>query len=169
MLILETTMKTIIAVYIYILLVPHAAFSAQVGSPAPSFVLKDLQGNTVSLSDFKGKVIFLDFWAPWCTPCREELPELDRLYKKHGTDGFEVVGICLDTPTARIATFLQKVPVTFRILMDEEGIAAEAYRFSGVPTGFLIDRNGNIRKQYKGFAKDLLPLYEKEISDLLKQ
>jgi peroxiredoxin len=169
MLILKKTMKAIIAAYIYILLVPHAAFSAQVGSSAPFFSLKDLQGNIVNLADFEGKVIFLDFWAPWCTPCREELPELDQLYKKHEKDGFEVVGICLDTPKARITTFLQKAPVTFRILMDEEGSAAEAYRFSGVPTGFLIGRDGIIRKQYKGFAMDLLPLYEKDISDLLKQ
>jgi peroxiredoxin len=162
-------MKAIIAAFTLFLLVPHAAFSAQVGSSAPSFSLKDLKGNIVNLSDFEGKVVFLDFWAPWCAPCREELPELDRLYKKYWEDGFEVVGICLDTSRARVTKFLQKVPVTFQILMDKQGDAAEAYRFSGLPAGFLIDRDGIIRKQYKGFARDLLPLYEKEISDLLKQ
>jgi peroxiredoxin len=162
-------MKAIIAAYILLLLFPHAAFSAQVGSPAPSFSLKDLQGNTVNLSDFEGKVVFLDFWAPWCAPCREELPELDRLYKKYGKDGFEVVGICLDTHQSRVTKFLQKVPITFQILIDKKGDAAEAYRFSGLPAGFLIDRDGIIRKQYKGFAMDFLPRYEKEISDLLKQ
>jgi peroxiredoxin len=162
-------MKIISTLFLFLLLSPLTADSAQVGQPAPSFSLKALQGNSVNLSDFEGKVVFLDFWAPWCAPCREELPELDRLYRKYRKDGFEVVGICLDTPEARVTKFLQKVPVTFQILIDKKGEAAEVYRFSGVPAGFLIDRDGIIRKQYKGFAMDLLPLYEKEISDLLKQ
>ena len=165
---LGKTVKVIIAAYVYLMLVPHAAFPAQVGSPAPSFSLKDLQGNIANLSDFEGKVVFLDFWAPWCAPCREELPQLDLLYKKYGKDGLVIVGICLDTPEARVTKFLQKVPVTFKILIDNEGNAAEAYRFSGVPAGFLIDRNSIIRKQYRGFSMDLLPLYEKDIEDLLK-
>ncbi len=162
-------MKTALAAFLFLLLVPQDAFSAQVGSPAPSFSLEDLQGNTVILHDFEGKVVFLDFWAPWCASCREELFELDRLYKKYRKDGFEVIGICLDTPKARITNFVQKVPVTFQILIDTKGDAAETYRCSGVPVGFLIDKDGIIREQYKGFAIDLLPLYEKEISELLKQ
>jgi peroxiredoxin len=162
-------MKIISTLFLFLLLFPLAADSAQVGQPAPAISLKDMKGNIVTLESFKGKVVFLDFWAPWCIPCKEELPELDRLYKKYWKDGFEIVGICLDTPKARVTKFLQKVPVTFQILMDKQGDAAEAYRFSGLPAGFLIDRDGIIRKQYKGFARDLLPLYEKEISDLLKQ
>jgi peroxiredoxin len=162
-------MKIISTLFLFLLLSPLAADSAQVGQPAPAFSLKDMTGNIVSLESFKGKVVFLDFWAPWCIPCREELPELDRLYKKYWKDGFEVVGICLDTPKARATKFLQKVPVTFQILMDKEGDTAEVYRFSGVPAGFLIGRDGIIRKHYKGFTMDLLPLYEKDIVDLLKQ
>jgi peroxiredoxin len=162
-------MKAIIAAYILLLLFPHAAFSAQVGSPAPSFSLKDLQGNTVNLSDFEGKVVFLDFWALWCAPCREELPELDSLYKKYRKDGFEVVGICLDTSQQRVTKFLQKVPVTFQILIDKKGDAAEAYRFSGLPAGFLIGRDGAIKHKHMGFGREFLPLFEKEITELLKQ
>jgi peroxiredoxin len=88
---------------------------------------------------------------------------------KFNEEGFTIIGISVDSSQAKVAAFLKKVPVTFPILIDQKGDVAEAYRFSGLPAGFLIDKNGIIRKQYKGFAIDLLPLYEKDISDLLGQ
>jgi peroxiredoxin len=162
-------MKIISTLFLFLLLFPLAADSAQVGQPAPAISLKDMKGNIVTLESFKGKVVFLDFWAPWCIPCKEELPELDRLYKKYWKDGFEVVGICLDTPQERVTRFLQKVHVTFQILIDKKGDAAEAYRFSGVPAGFLIGRDGAIKHKHMGFGREFLPLFEKEITELLKQ
>jgi peroxiredoxin len=163
-------MIKIIAITLTILcMVPVYASSGQIGTMAPAFCLVDLNGRMVTLSQLKGKVVFLDFWAIWCISCREELPELDRLYMKFREEGFTVIGISVDASQAGVAAFLKKVPVTFPILIDQKGDVAEAYRFSGLPAGFLIDRDGIIRKQYKGFAMDLLPLYEKEISDLLKK
>jgi peroxiredoxin len=145
------------------------AYAAQEGRQAPVFSLRDVTGGTVTLEQFKGKVVFLDFWAPWCIPCRDELPELDRLYKKFQHEGFIVIGIAVDASTEGVAKFLQKAPVSFPVLMDTHSTVAEAYRLVNMPTGYLIGRDGIMRHIYKGFEKDLLPLYEKEFSELLKQ
>lgn len=165
----DVMIKIIAIALIILCMVPVYASPVQIGTMAPAFILVDLNGQMVTPAQFKGKVVFLDFWAIWCKSCREELPELDRLYMKFREEGFTVIGISVDASQARVAAFLKKVPVTFPILIDQKGDVAEAYRFSGLPASFLIDRDGIIRKQYKGFAMDLLPLYEKDISDLLKQ
>jgi peroxiredoxin len=148
---------------------PSIAQASQEGTPAPVFSLRDQTGGTITLEQFKGKVVLLDFWTPWCIPCREELPELDRLYKKFQHEGFIVVGIAVDASTEGVAKFLQKVPVSFPVLMDIKSTVAESYRLVNMPTGYLIGRNGVIRHTYKGFEKDLLPQYEKNITQLLTQ
>jgi peroxiredoxin len=150
------------------LLPPVYSYAGEAGTVAPSFSLADLNGKTVTLEQFRGKVVFLNFWALWCGPCREELPELDRLYRKYGKEGLEVIGICMETSEARVSGFLRKAPVMFPILMDKNGDTAEAYRFSGLPSGFIIGRDGVIRHRHMGFGRELLPEYEKEIMELLK-
>lgn len=151
------------------LLCASAAYAAQEGAQAPGFNLRDLTGGTITLEQFKGKVVFLDFWAPWCVPCRDELPELERLYKKYENKGFIVVGIAVDASTEGVTKFLQKVPVSFPVLLDTKGTVAEAYRLVNMPTAYLIGRDGVMRHVYKGFGKDLLTLYENKISELLEQ
>ena len=89
--------RTFVFTLIMLFIMPFSAHSVQTGAVAPDFSLVDLNGETVTLEQFKGKVVFLDFWAPWCVPCRDELPELDKLYKKYKQDGFEFIGICMDT------------------------------------------------------------------------
>lgn len=148
---------------------PFYAHSAEVGGKAPAFSLKDLNGNTVTLDSLKGKVVFLDFWATWCGPCKEEFPELDALYKKYGKDGFEVIGISVDKSESNAAEFLKKRPVSFTILTNIKGDVAEAYGLPGMPTGFIIGKDGVIRYRHVGFSKAFLPVYEKEIVELLKK
>jgi peroxiredoxin len=145
------------------------AYAGQEGTQAPGFSLMDMTGGAITLEQFKGKVVFLDFWAPWCIPCRDELPELDSFYRKFQHEGFIVIGIAVDASTEGVAKFLQKVPVSFPVLVDSKGTVAEAYRLVNMPTGYLIGRDGIIRHSYKGFGKELLPRYEKELSELLKQ
>jgi peroxiredoxin len=160
--------KIIFSTLILLTILPVYSYSGQVGSMAPPFSLVDLTGKTVSLEHLKGKVVFLDFWAPWCAPCKEELPELDKLYRKYGKDGFEVVGISMDTSQAGVSKFLAKVPVTFLVLIDVKGDVSDAYRVSSLPTGFIISKDGTIRYRHLGFGSDFLPIYEKEIEELLK-
>ena len=148
---------------------PIVAYAGQVGTPAPDFSLMDLKGNAVTLKQFKGKVVFLDFWAPWCDPCREEIPALDALYKKYRNDGLEVIGIDIDDSEKLAAEFLQKIPVAFTILIDKRGISRRAYNFRMLPTAFIIGRDGVIRNVHMGFGKEFLQMYETEIAELLKQ
>jgi len=145
------------------------AHAAHEGTRAPGFSLRDLTGETITLEQLKGKVVFLDFWAPWCIPCRDELPELDGLYKKFQKKGLLVLGIAVDASAEGVAKFMQKVPVSFPMLMDTHGTVAESYRLVNMPTGYLIGRDGVIGHIYRGFGKDLLTLYEKDITELLGQ
>ena len=151
------------------LALPVGAIAGQVGTSAPDFSLTDLKGNAVTLKQFKGKVVFLDFWAPWCDPCREEFPSLDALYKKYHNDGFEVIGIDIDDSEKLVAEFLHKIPVAFTILIDKKGISRRAYSFRMLPTAFIIGRDGVIRNVHIGFGKEFLQMYETEIAELLKQ
>lgn len=168
---MEVYLKTIIAaLFIFCLIIsPFSAYSGCVGDIAPSFTLKDLNGNTVTMDSFKGKVVFLDFWASWCGPCKEELPELELLYKKYGKDGFEVIGVSVDKSESNIAEFLKKRPVSFTVLTNIKGDVAEAYGLPGMPTGYIIGKDGVIQHRHVGFAKAFLPVYEKEIVELLKK
>jgi thiol-disulfide isomerase/thioredoxin len=129
----------------------------------------DVNGNVVTLKQFRGKVVFLDFWAPWCDPCREELPALDALYKKYSNDGLEVIGIDIDSSEKLAAEFLRKVPVAFTVLIDKKSIMRREYNFRALPTAFIIGRDGVIRYVHMGFGNEFLQMYEKEIIDLLKQ
>ena len=162
-------MKVIMLTRLLALTLPVGANAVQVGTLAPDFNLTDLNGNTVTLKQFRGKVVFLDFWAPWCDPCREELPALDALYKKYHNDGLEVIGIDIDASEKLVAEFLQKIPVAFTVLIDKKGIIRRAYSFRMLPTAFIIGRDGVIRNVHMGFGKEFLQMYEKEIAELLKQ
>lgn len=156
-------------IFFSILFSPLLGYSAEVGGKAPAFNLKDLNGNTVTLESLKGKVVFLDFWATWCGPCKEEFPELDALYRKYGKEGFEVVGISVDKSESNVADFLKKRPVSFTILTNTKGDVAEAYGLPGMPTGFIIGKDGVIRYRHAGFSKAFLPVYEKEIVELIRK
>lgn len=143
------------------------AYAAQEGRQAPGFSLRDLTGGSVTLEQFKGKVLFLAFWAPWCVPCRDELPELERLYTKYRDKGFVVIGISVESSASGVSSFLKKVPVTFPVIIDGTGQIAEAYRITGLPASFLIDRGGVVHTRYWGFEKKSLSKYEADIADLL--
>ncbi len=123
----------------------------------------------ISLEHFKGKVVFLDFWAPWCIPCRQELPELDALYKKYGSDRFEVIAVSMDPSEKNTAAFLRKFPLSVHVVVDVRNEVSDAYRVTSLPTGFIIGRDGVIKYQHKGFQSEDRVVYEKEIDELLKQ
>jgi peroxiredoxin len=151
------------------LTLPVFANAGQVGASAPDFILMDMNGKTVTLKQFRGKVVFLDFWAPWCDPCREEFPSLDALYKKYSNDGLAVIGISIDPSEKNVAEFLQRVPVAFTVLTDKKSVIRREYNFRTLPTAFIIGKDGVIRYVHMGLGKGFLQVYEKEIVELLKQ
>jgi thiol-disulfide isomerase/thioredoxin len=162
-------MKVFVTILLLVIMQPIFAQASQVGTVAPDFSLSDLNGKAVTLQQFKGKVVFLDFWAPWCDPCREELPALDALYKKYNNDGLVIIGIDMDNSEKLVAEFLKKVPVTFTILIDRKASMGREYSFRTLPTAFIIGKDGVIRFVHLGYGKEFLQMYEKEIVELLKQ
>ncbi len=158
-----------LVIIVVLMVIPEFVHAGQFPEVAPSFTLMDLNGKSVSLEGFRGKIVFLVFWASWCAPCREELPELDRIYKKFNHLGFEVIAVSVDGSDSNMECFLRKFPISFPILIDKQGDVNDAYRVSGLPIGFIIGKDNSIRYTHRGFGKEFLAIYEKEIADLIKQ
>ncbi len=119
-----------------------------VGKPAPDFTLSDLNDRTYRLSDFRGKVVFLNFWATWCAPCRDEMPSMEVLYRNFEKDGLVVLAVSIDrvTTTKDIPPFVKSMNLTFPVLLDSWGKTDKPYKRMGVPETFIIDQQGIIRE-----------------------
>lgn len=119
-----------------------------VGIPAPDFALYDLDDKPYRLSDFRGKVVFLNFWATWCKPCREEMPSMEILNKNFEKDGLVILAVSIDrvTTTKDIPPFVKGLNLTFPVLIDSWGKTDKPYKRMGVPETFIIDQQGIIRE-----------------------
>jgi len=120
-------------------------FSSRVGNPAPDFTLPSLVGNPVRLSNYRGKVVFLNFWATWCPPCREEMPSMESLYQRLKGRDFEMLAVSIDTKGAdRVQSFVATYVLTFPVLLDPNKKIYRLYGLTGVPETFIIGKNGDI-------------------------
>jgi DsbE subfamily thiol:disulfide oxidoreductase len=120
--------------------------------PAPDFTLLNPDGKKVSLKDFRGKVVFLNFWATWCGPCREEMPAMQRLYQEFRGRGFEIIGVNVKDRRPDALAFVKQLQVTYPILFDPQGEAGVLYGAFGMPLTYLIDRNGIVIARLLGDA-----------------
>lgn len=131
----------------------------------PSFTLKDVSGRDVSSEQWRGKVLLVDFWATWCPPCRKEMPEFEELYKRYQERGFMVIGISLDFDEKDVIKFAKELGITYPLLMSTSPVQEQWGGLRGIPTTFLVDRTGVIRKTIVGFEyKDA---FEAELKKLL--
>jgi thiol-disulfide isomerase/thioredoxin len=142
--------------------------SSQKKNPRPGFDfdLPDLNGKIVSLEDFKGKVLVINFWATWCPPCEEDMPKLNQLQKRYKNEGLVVIGIALDKDSLNLVEpFVREKRIGYPILRGNEEVLGTVEDFSGVPTTLIVDPKGDIKKKYDGsFDKDDL---EKSLRELL--
>jgi peroxiredoxin len=115
----------------------------------PHFKLKDTAGREFSLSDFRGKVLLVDFWGTWCAPCKTEMPGYERLYRKYKERGLVVIGIAADDDAAEVSRFGRKLGISYPLLIN--GMNVQQYGVEGLPTTILVDRNGLVRKKVVGF------------------
>lgn len=122
-----------------------------VGQAAPDFTLTDMQGQKVTLSQFRGKVVILNFWATWCPPCREEMPSMERLYRNLESQGLVLLAVNIEkNGKDAVSQFLQKRPYTFPILLDDESVVQNTYKVFRFPESFIIDRNGVVVERVIG-------------------
>ena len=126
---------------------------AAIGKPAPDFSLVDLQGKTWTLSELKGKVVFLNFWATWCPPCVEEMPSMERLNAILPKDQFTMLTILNKDDPAIAKAFAEKYGITIPILDDRANVIGPKYGLTGVPETFIIDRKGIVREKFIGPAE----------------
>jgi thiol-disulfide isomerase/thioredoxin len=146
-------------------LVLFSLFSPALSSaePAKDFSLPGVDNTTVNLKDFHGKVVYLDFWASWCGPCRKSFPWMDDLQARYLEQDFMIVAVNLDSSMEDAEDFLLDNPVEFLVAFDPDGITPEAYNVKGMPSSFLINREGEIVKRHAGFNSS----YEKELEQAL--
>lgn len=143
-----------------------------IGKNAPDFTVKDLSGNRVSLSSFKGKPILLNIWATWCPYCRKERAYLNSLYEEYKDKGLVIIAVSIDNSTERVKRYLKRIPAGYVVLIDEEGIdgvVARSYGVYGLPTSFLINRNGIIKYKFMGLRRWTSRTSKKLIEELLKE
>lgn len=136
------------------------------GSPAPDFTLSDLNGNKVTLSSQKGKVVFLDFWATWCPPCRASIPEVEKLYEKYESKNVAFFGVNVENDPSAVKDFVAKKGIKYTVLLGDDKVS-RAYEIHGIPTFYIIDQKGNIAENDVGFDRSLSDKWANKIDALL--
>lgn len=144
---------------------PLLAASGPVNQPAPDFTLSARGGKPLSLTQYKGQVVMLNFWASWCGPCKQEMPLLESIYKKYNKLGFTLIGVNVEPDSKPADAVLAKLPVSFPIVYDPESKVSSLYDVSGMPTTVIIDRKGQVRLLHRGYK----PGDENEYLDSIRQ
>jgi cytochrome c biogenesis protein CcmG/thiol:disulfide interchange protein DsbE len=126
-------------------------------------------GAPIDLGKLRGKVVYVDFWASWCVPCRASMPVVDELYRKLGPRGFAAVGINKDDRTLDAQRFLKRVPVSFPLATDVQDNVVRAFLVTAMPSGYLVDRKGVVRKVHRGYTAETAKQLEREVEELLKE
>jgi peroxiredoxin len=138
-------------------------------APAPGFSLPARTGNTLTLDQFKGQVVMINFWASWCGPCRKEMPLLDDIYRRYGKMGFTLLGVNVEPDRGSALAWLKQTPVSFPILFDADSKVSKLYGVAGMPTTVFIDRKGNVRMIHESYNDGDENAYLNEIRSLVRE
>jgi len=144
-------MKNRIAAIAAALALSLPALAGSEGGPAPAFSLASRAGSQVSLAQYKGQVVMINFWASWCGPCRQEMPLLESIYKKYSKMGFTLIGVNVEPDSNAANEWLKATPVSFPILYDKDSKVSKLYDVEGMPSTVIIDRTGKLRKLHRGY------------------
>jgi cytochrome c biogenesis protein CcmG, thiol:disulfide interchange protein DsbE len=162
-------LKTLLIACMIALCSPSMAIEE--GEPAPDFDLPGVRSSDsdIVLGNLRGSIVYVDFWASWCLPCLRSLPQINELFTKYADQGFEVVAITIDDPIEDALDFLDdlEIPLAYHVVADKTADVMDAYGVVGMPTSFLIDRSGTIRKVHKGFREGDTDLLESALIELL--
>lgn len=163
--------KTLCALSVLLTITAHSAFAIEEGDLAPVFTLPDIvEGNpAISLEDLRGKTVYVDFWASWCAPCLRSMPLINELYNKYQDQNFEVIAINVDDPIEDGQDFLLDTPLDFLIAADTDNTVLNHFEVTGMPTSFLIDKEGVVRMVHMGFRGNDIEIIEAAITQLLEE
>ena len=151
------------------LVMTGAVHAADAGGPAPAFTLAALTGQQSTLSQYKGQVVMVNFWATWCGPCQQEMPLLDQMYKKFKPAGFTLIGVNVDKEAAPVKDLMARKPVSFPVLLDPANQVSKAYHVDEMPSSVIIDRKGEIRYIHRGYKPGDENEYQDRIRQLIKE
>jgi cytochrome c biogenesis protein CcmG/thiol:disulfide interchange protein DsbE len=148
-------------------LISTLAVAVGVGERAPPFELPTAAGETVALERLRGKVVYVDFWASWCGPCRRSFPWMNAMHRKYGAQGLTIVAINVDKKRDDATRFLSEMPAEFTVVYDAPGVVPAAYAVKGMPSSYVIDQSGNVSAVEQGFRDESPTTLEQKIRALL--
>lgn len=143
--------------------------SVQANEEAPDFTLKSKENGNIRLSEQRGNIVLVNFWASWCGPCRNELPEMEALYQEYQDLGFEILAVNVDDEASKADGLLNDIEVSFPVLYDTLGDVSKLYDVSAMPTTVMIDRDGNQRLVHLGYRAGDEKKYEKALKILMRE
>ena len=154
---------------IALMIIAPLAYAAVSSGPAANFTLKSSDGSNIRLSEYRGQVVLINFWASWCGPCRQEMPHLDAIHQKYEPMGFTVFGVNVEQDRTMADKILRDIPVTFPILFDDQNEVSQLYDVDAMPVTVLVDRNGEIRFMHKGYKPGYEDDYEQQVRELIRE
>jgi len=166
---LSSTSKWVKRCAMAAIVIASSAFAADATGPAPVFQLTTLGGQPGGLSQYKGQVVMVNFWATWCGPCQQEMPLLDAMYKKYKPAGFTLIGVNVDKEAPAVKELLARKPVSFPVLLDPANQVSKAYHVDEMPSSVIIDRKGQIRYIHRGYKPGDENDYQDRIRQLIRE
>ena len=160
--------KLFILPIVLFLLVP-VVYADNIKGPAPDFTLKSRSGENIKLSELRGEVVMINFWASWCAPCRQEMPLLEVLYKKYSDLGFTLLAVNVEEDSSKGDDLLRDIPVTFPVLYDNTNKVTKLYKVVAMPSTIIIDRDGKMRYLHRGYLPGYEEEYKKQVSELIRE
>ena len=139
------------------------------GQSAPDFALKSSTGENLRLSEYRGDVVMVNFWATWCGPCRQEMPLLDELYNRYQRVGFNLLGVNIDDDSRRAMQMVEELGVNFPVLFDARKEVSKLYDVDAMPVTVIIDRQGTVRYVHQGYKPGYENMYLDQIRSLLRE
>ena len=160
--------KILLVLTFFVLLIP-TGYADNIKGAAPDFTLKSRSGENIKLSELRGEVVMINFWASWCAPCRQEMPLLEELYKKYSDLGFTLLAVNVEEDSSKADILLKDIPVTFPVLYDNTNKVTKLYKVVAMPSTIIVDRDGNMRYLHRGYLPGYEEEYRKQVSELIRE
>jgi thiol-disulfide isomerase/thioredoxin len=155
--------------FVSLLLLAGRVCAAVLSGPAPDFTLKSRGGENIKLSELRGQVVMVNFWASWCGPCRQEMPLLEQLYQRYQPLGFTLLGVNVEEDSAAADKVLREIPVSFPILYDNRNKVSNSFQVKAMPSTIMIDRDGRMRYLHSGYQPGYEDEYQQQIRELIRE